>query len=455
MEITTLLAFLQLYAAAIIIGVGLLAVIVYLSTKNKLLFMSLISAVALHIFIIIGISVAGSMIKEQVASTKPTPPMEITILPTPPIEKIKPVEPKADSLDLPKKSSNHDKRQIDNDINKTKEISRPPTPKRPITLNDLFDKSQFPTNYDDPISTSSKDNLKPGDIDPNIPIGNGTDNDGDIDGGDVAGFNDGTSGGKVYFITLKWGSANSGWCANSDGLNKLLSFVSQTVSCQKNIWPMAAADIRKKYLMKNLTPSFIYIYCDETFSLNNVDVTVLRDYINKGGFLFMDSRDESIKDKVSRELEKVTPGKFSPIRNDNAINSFLFRLNQPGVGLNPAAKNYGITRNGRLVVFYTPGNFSYVYANYKSNEDDYFKAQYQMGTNIIMYAIRKGDSSGLEKVEGAKTTLTKTVVDKITGINTPVQPVTEKDKSVKLKPASTGNNTGYGAFTEPEEIGIE
>jgi hypothetical protein len=107
------------------------------------------------------------------------------------------------------------------------------------------------------------------------------------------------------------------------------------------------------------------------------------------------------------------------------------------------------------MVFYTPGNFSYVYANYKSNEDDYFKAQYQMGTNVIMYAIRKGDSNGLEKVEGAKTTLTKTVIDKITGGDAPVQPnVTVKEKSVKLKNESTGNS-GYGAFTEPEEIGIE
>jgi hypothetical protein len=455
MEITTLLAFLQLYAVAIVIGVGLLAVIVFLSTKNKILFMSLISAVALHIFIIIGVFVAGSMIKTPVLPTAPTPPMEITILPTPPIEKIKPVQPKTDPLDLPRKSTTSDKRH--RQIETTKEKSQPESSKRHLTINDPFDKSPFPTDYDDPISASQHDNLTPTDIDPNIPIGtvNNNNDDVDEDGGNPYCINGGTSNGKVYFITLKWGGANSGWCANSDGLNKLLNFVNQTVPCQKNIWPMAASEIRKKYLMKNMVPSFVYIYCDETFSLNNVDVTVLRDYINKGGFLFMDSRDESIKDKVSRELEKVLPGKFAPIRNDNPINSFLFRLNQPGVGLNPGAKNYGIIRNGRIMVFYTPGNFSYVYANYKSNEDDYFKAQYQMGTNVIMYAIRKGDSNGLEKVEGAKTTLTKTVIDKITGGDAPVQPnVTVKEKSVKLKNESTGNS-GYGAFTEPEEIGIE
>jgi hypothetical protein len=336
-----------------------------------------------------------------------------------------------------------------------------PPPARIIVSDAAAEDAMITSMYDNPISNDPNDNINTREIRDDFTNyqSSGTP-DGEGSGEVPAGFPNGTAGGRVYFISLKWGGANSGWRANSEGLVRLLSFVNQIVPCQKDTWPMTAADIRAKYTSKNQVPSFLYIFCDESFSLSSVDATVLRDYINKGGFLFMDSRDESIKDKVSRELEKVTSGKLSPISNGNPINAFLFKLSNPGVGLNPGAKNYGVSRNGRLVVFYTPGNFSYVYANYKATEDEYFKAQYQMGANVIMYAIRKGDNSGVTKMAGARATLTQSVIDKITGGGEkPVAAATgtgeAPTESVKVKPKPSDTPGGTPPGDDPEEINIE
>ena len=96
-----------------------------------------------------------------------------------------------------------------------------------------------------------------------------------------------------------------------------------------------------------------------------------------------------------------------PISRSHAINTFLFRTSDPVVGENTVTmQNYGITRNGRLVVFYTMGNFSHLYASHPANELPYFAAQYQMGANVMLYAIRKGDNSGIAQHAGASAKIT-------------------------------------------------
>ncbi len=456
MAITTLLAFLQLYATVIIVGVGLLAIVVFLFTQNKLLFFSLIGAVALHVLLIVGVFIAGAMIKD---APPPEKRVVVTIEKPKEPEKEEPEKPKPKNLDKPLgQMKKFTKTKI---MPKGVKITNDkPPPARIIVSDAAAEDAIITSNYDNLISENESDNINTSEIRTDFSTFTAGSPDGEGSGDVPYGFPDGKVGGRVYFISLKWGGSNSGWRANSEGLKSLLAFINPIVPCQTTSWPMTAAEIRMKYLMKNQVPSFIYIFCDETFALSSVDATVLRDYINKGGFLFMDSRDEAIKEKVSRELEKVTSGKLSPIANSSPIYQFLFKTG-PVVGFNPFAKNYSISRAGRIVVFFTPGNFSGVYANYKPSDLEYIKGVYQMGANVMIYAIRKGDSSGITKQKGADTTVTKSVIDKLIGDKPAVassgtgnNPAPEE--SVKIKPPSVNPGGSSGSNNDdPEEIKIE
>ena len=264
---------------------------------------------------------------------------------------------------------------------------------------------------------------------------------GDPNGGVPVGFPDGTVGGKVYFIRLKHGSG--AWYAWNNGTQRLLHYLNQAqgLPCQTETWPMTTAELKKKYMSKGGIPSFLYLYVDSTFALTSGDVTVLREYMDKGGFLFLDSRcDPDIKDRVAHEMDKVLPGtRLSTISRSHPINNFLFALSDPGLGENPQAQsNFGISRNGRLVVFYTMGNFSHLYESHDPNEFPYVTAQYQMGANVMLYALTKGDATGVARKKGASAKITTAALEKL-GLLSP-------------SPSSSSTTTPGGAPTESVKV---
>ncbi len=284
--------------------------------------------------------------------------------------------------------------------------------------------------------------------------------------GDVPkGFPDGKVNGRVYFIRLKHGSG--AWNAYNDGTQHLMTFLNNYFPCQGDTWPMTSAELREKYMNKGQYPSFIYLYCDETFALTSTDVMVLRDYMAHNGFLFLDSRpDSDVQAHVVTELRKVIPdAPMAAISAGHRINSFLFRLSAPGVGENiiPGAKNYGITRGGRLVVFYTMGNFSHLYSASGPDGGDYILAQYQMGANVMVYGIRRGDDSGLPKERGASAKVTNAALEKLGFLNSAggaPKPAGGPEESVKVKPVAPLNPDGTPAppnssgTPEPDEIKV-
>lgn len=292
----------------------------------------------------------------------------------------------------------------------------------------------------------------------NIGKGGGGDDwgveDGDPNGGIPLGFPNGKIGGRVYFVRLKHGSG--AWNAYDEGTRRLLSYVDKnSFPCQSETWPMTANELRKRYMSKGVQPTFLYLYCDESFSLSNSEVAVLREYMDKGGFLFLDSRpDPIIKDRVAREIDKVLPGsRLSPVANSHAINSYLYRLSMPGVGENIVEKkNYGITREGRLVVFFTMGNFSHLYQVFQVGADEYTTAQYQMGVNVIVYAITKADATGIAKKKGADAAVTTQALEHLMNSIMGSGPSTDPNggpSSVKVKPEPV--LTPDGTPTPPEE----
>ena len=173
---------------------------------------------------------------------------------------------------------------------------------------------------------------------------------------------------------------------------------------------MTAAEIQTNYIAKSAIPSFIYISCDGNFSLTDREASILRGYIDSGGFLFLDSApDDLTRDVVSSQLARVVPGApMEPIPPSHPINRFLYRLAQPGVGENWSdARNYGISKNGRLVVFYSPGNLAHYYELAQGKNDDYSTAQFQMGANVVAYAVNKGVQAAVQQRPGARGTITR------------------------------------------------
>ena len=278
-----------------------------------------------------------------------------------------------------------------------------------------------------------------------------------VDGGGIpAGFTTGKKDGRVYFIRLKHGTG--AWNKYADGTKRLLAFLNTYFPCQSDTWPMTATELNDKYLKKGAQPSFLYLYCDDTFKLSQSEVTILRDYLNNGGFLFMDSApDPAARSKVTTELQRVLPGeRLADIARSHKINAFLFRLEHPGIGLNMLTmRNYGITRSGRLAVFYSMGNFALFY---NDNPPDatftYGLAQYQMGANVMLYAITRGDDSDISKRKGADARITESVVDHLTRLTSGGGPPSTApggpDESVKVKPPTTGEEPLPGSDEVPE-----
>jgi hypothetical protein len=241
--------------------------------------------------------------------------------------------------------------------------------------------------------------------------GTGGDNYGTKDGvkngnkprGIGVGMND---GGRVYFVRYKFGTG--AWNAYAEGTERLLGFANRYVPCESASRAMGADDVRAQ-LERGEAPAFLYLYCDETFTLSASDVRVLQAYLQEGGFLFLDSRpDPEVRARVTGELARVLPG--APLRAlpaSHPVHRFYFRIAPVAVGENIIDRqNYGITRGGTLAAFYSMGNLAHLFAGHAPDDMTYVTAQYQQGVNVIFYALRHGDAGDLTTRRGANATIT-------------------------------------------------
>ena len=233
-----------------------------------------------------------------------------------------------------------------------------------------------------------------------------------------------------------------------------MSFLNQYFRCETEDRPVTAEDLRDKYINQGALPSFVYMYCDDSLSLTETEVDVLRDYIDKGGFLFMDSPpDADVQARVAATVDRIIPGaRLTPVPTRNPINSFLFKLPTPGVGLNFVdGHNYEVKSSAgdRIGIFYTPGNFCSLYSSNNPQVNGYVQAQYQMGANVIAYAINKGDTSGVEQRPGANATATVDALKQMgifganPGEGTDTQPkVAQGTRDGQFDPADGDKGTG-------------
>jgi hypothetical protein len=139
---------------------------------------------------------------------------------------------------------------------------------------------------------------------------------------------------------------------------------------------------------------FIFITGHGNISFSDSEVKRLREYLERGGFLYADD-DYGMDEAFRREMKKVFPGQeMKELPFDHKIYSchFSFPNGLPKIhehnGKPPQGFGYFI--NGRLCVYYTyETNISDGWADPREHNDPPEKREeaLKMGTNIIVYAL--------------------------------------------------------------------
>ena len=139
---------------------------------------------------------------------------------------------------------------------------------------------------------------------------------------------------------------------------------------------------------------FILITGHGNVSFSDSEVKRLREYLERGGFLYADD-DYGMNEPFKREMKKVFSGEeMQELPFDHKIYSshFSFPKGLPKIhehdGKPPQGFGYYI--NGRLCVYYTyETNISDGWADPREHEDPPEKREeaFKMGTNIIVYAL--------------------------------------------------------------------
>lgn len=445
-----------------LIAVGLiLTALVLIFANNRLLFWCLVGAACLHF------GAAGAYaLKLWLAPKEDTVRIKIAALPTPeplptpkpePTPKPTPEETRPPELPKGRQDAKKDVKKMPKGQTmrpRKREVTRNVPPPKVIATRrdnptgqhafvpDVPDAS-YERKLDEFDPTAKYDPLQEvRDIAGRARAGSGTDSGdaGDPSGegtGEIPyGWENGKANGRVYFVRLKFGTGD--WNAHSDGTRKLMKFLDPILHTEAEGRAYSAQEIRDRFLSKKKPPSFIYIRCDDSFTLTNTEATVLRNYLAVGGFLFLDSRpDPLVREHIASELSKVLAEPLQPIPNSDPINSCLFKLPVPAFGQNVIErKNYGCRRNGKLVVFYTPGNFTSFYEDFQPGQTEYVTATYQMGANVMIYGINRGNVSGITQRGGASAKITTQALEALHLIDPTgpgAAPTLKPGESVKIK----------------------
>lgn len=142
---------------------------------------------------------------------------------------------------------------------------------------------------------------------------------------------------------------------------------------------------------------FAFLTGHGTISVNQAEVSNLREYLDNGGFLYVDD-DYGLDESFREMMEQVYPNEeLVELPFDHSIyhQVFSFPKGLPKIhehdGKPP--QGFGIFRDGRLVLFYTyECNLGDGWANPEVHNDpeSVRRQALQMGTNILIYALTNG-----------------------------------------------------------------
>lgn len=222
---------------------------------------------------------------------------------------------------------------------------------------------------------------------------------------------------KIFIVILAFFAAASVYSQN-DGINKLSSsfkIVRLKYSGGGDWYNDPSAEVNMMdYLKKNTVIDvdeskfysvdinsddifnfpFILITGHGNISFSDTEVKRLRQYLERGGFLYADD-DYGMDKAFRREMEKVFPDqKMQELPFDHKIynSHFSFQSGLPKIHEHDAKppQGFGYYLNGRLCVYYTyETNISDGWAEPREHEDPPEKREesFKMGTNIIVYVL--------------------------------------------------------------------
>lgn len=142
---------------------------------------------------------------------------------------------------------------------------------------------------------------------------------------------------------------------------------------------------------------FAFLTGHGTISLNRAEASNLREYLDNGGFLYIDDDyglDEHFRDVISQIFpdEELIEIPFEhPIYHQ--VYDFPEGLPKVHEHDGKAPRGFGLFRDGRLVLFYTyESNLADGWANPEvhQNPESIRQKALQMGSNILIYALTSG-----------------------------------------------------------------
>lgn len=142
---------------------------------------------------------------------------------------------------------------------------------------------------------------------------------------------------------------------------------------------------------------FAFLTGHGTISLNSAEATNIREYLENGGFLYIDD-DYGLDEHFRKIIAQIFPDEeLIEIPFEHAIyhQVFDFPNGLPKVHEHDgkAPRGYGLFREGKLVLFYTyESNLADGWANPEVHQNPASVRQeaLQMGVNILVYALTNG-----------------------------------------------------------------
>ncbi|MCR9133892.1 MAG: DUF4159 domain-containing protein [bacterium] len=182
------------------------------------------------------------------------------------------------------------------------------------------------------------------------------------------------------------------WYNDPSSLSNLIAFAQANVPISVN----------RKYVDVALGSTdlhnypFAYLTGHGTITANNTEVRNLRNYLENGGFLYVDD-DYGLDEHIRNLMSEVFPEEeFIELPFSHPIYQQVFRFNNGVPKIhehdNKAPRGYGLFHKGRLVMFYTyESNLGdgWADAEVHNNPPEKREQALKMGVNILVYALTR------------------------------------------------------------------
>ena len=205
-----------------------------------------------------------------------------------------------------------------------------------------------------------------------------------------AGFRGGT-GGAIPFIRLK----HSGdWDNDIDADDNMLKQFAQHTRIRVRGRAESLSVRKLLRYPKKRSPPFVYIYGTRVCGLGDDDIKKIRRYLtDRGGMLIADAGGPQFNSSFRRAVRRMFPGlRLMDIPNDDDIYQQPFALpnGAPSLWHHGGRRALGVRYQGRLVIFYHPGDMNDAWKDGHSGaRRDVWDAAYRLGTNVMYYATNQ------------------------------------------------------------------